>query len=203
MSRFKVEKLGLIDYQDALDYQHELVDRKQKGDKSDYLLLLEHNHVFTMGKGANLDNILDKNIPVIATNRGGDLTYHGPGQLVGYFIVDLKTANTDIHSHIRSIENLIINVLGKININAYTIPGLTGVWCEGKKIASIGIGVKRGITMHGFALNVCPDLSNFHKINPCGLLPENVCSLKELTGSEVSINLLENLFCLYFHFPAF
>lgn len=189
-----MEKLGLIDYQTALDYQGKLVELKQKGEKTDYFLLLEHNPVFTMGKGADISNILDKEIRVTVTNRGGDLTYHGPGQLIGYFIVDLKAANTDIHSYLRNIETLITRVLEKKDVKAYTINGLTGVWVAGKKVASIGIGVRRGIAMHGFALNIKTDLAHFQKINPCGLAFDKVSSLEKLENRNFCIQSIEKLF---------
>lgn len=197
---WKIEDLGRIEYQKALEYQLKLVDLKQNGNDADYLLLLEHEPVFTMGKGANPDNILDKSIPIIVTNRGGDLTYHGPGQLVGYIIMDLRKHNIDIHGFIRKIELLIIKTLSYLDIQAYTIEGLTGVWADGKKIASIGIGVKRGITMHGFALNVNPDLSNFYKINPCGLNPEKISSIEQIKSKNINFDrvrdLLTKSFCL-------
>ncbi|MDD3014365.1 MAG: lipoyl(octanoyl) transferase LipB [Candidatus Gastranaerophilales bacterium] len=191
---FKVEKLGLIDFQKALEYQNKLVSLKQKGSKTNYFLMMEHEHVFTMGKGADLKNILDKNIPVIVTNRGGDITYHGPGQLTGYIIFDLRSDKFDIHGFLRYIELLIIGVLNKLDIDAYQIEGLRGVWAENKKVASIGIGVKKGITMHGFALNVNPDLSYFSKINPCGLNSSCISSITELKKSVFSMETLFELF---------
>ena len=188
------EKLGLIDYQQALEYQNKLVYLKQNGLQTDYFLLLEHNHVFTMGKGANKNNILDKNISVLVTNRGGDLTYHGPGQIIGYIILDLKLKNLDVHSYLRKIETLIIEVLDKLNINAYRINGLTGIWTENKKIASIGIAIKKSITMHGFALNVNTDLSYFFKINPCGLSPDNISSLSKIKNKSFDLEIIQELF---------
>lgn len=191
---FIAEKLGLIDYQKALDYQNELVYLKQNGLQSDYFLLLEHNHVFTMGKGTNKSNILDKNISIIITNRGGDLTYHGPGQLIGYIILDLKSKNLDLNIYLRKIEELIVEVLRILDIEAYRIQNLTGIWVENKKIASIGIGVKKGITMHGFALNVNPDLSYFSKINPCGLSPNNISSLSKIKNKDFNFEIIQELF---------
>lgn len=199
---WKIKDLGRIEYQKALEYQLELVNLKQNGLETDYLLLLEHDPVFTMGKGANPDNILDKNIPVVITNRGGDLTYHCPGQLVGYIIMDLKKRNIDIHSFIRKIEFIIIKALSYLDIQAYTLEGLTGVWAEGRKLASIGIGVKRGITMHGFAININSDLSNFYKINPCGLSAEKISSIELIRNEKISFDLARNLliksFCLIY-----
>ena len=191
---FQIKKLGLINYDAALEYQKRLVSLKHNGLNDDFFLLLEHNHIFTMGKGANRNNILDKNIAVTITNRGGDVTYHGPGQLIGYIIMDLKSKNTDIHQYIRKIEDLIIEVLEELDINAHRNTGFTGVWVEDRKIASIGIGVKKSITMHGFALNVNSDLLQFSRINPCGLNSKVITSIKELKGSSIFFEEVENLF---------
>lgn len=194
MNKFKVEKLGLMHYLLALDYQNRLVERKQQGDSTNYLLLLEHYPVFTAGKGADERNILDTRISVITTNRGGDVTCHMPGQLIGYLIIDLKAANISVHTHLRSIESLIIKVLSKVDVSAYTIPSVTGVWARGKKVASIGVGVRRGITMHGFALNVNPDLSYFSRINPCGEPSDKISSLEKLENKRFDLNFIQNLF---------
>lgn len=172
-----IEELGLIEYEKAYAYQQELVKRKHDGEKNNYFLLLEHYPVFTMGKGAKPDNIIDKSIPVKTINRGGDLTYHEPGQLVGYIIMDLKGAKLNVKSYITKIENLIINALQKLNIPAYRDPDIVGVWVEGKKVASIGIAIRKGITMHGFALNVNNNLEGFKKINPCGLESQVMSSI--------------------------
>ncbi|OGI23083.1 MAG: lipoyl(octanoyl) transferase [Candidatus Melainabacteria bacterium RIFOXYA12_FULL_32_12] len=190
---WKIKKLGKIEYLKALEYQNHLVKLKKDGLEDNFLLLLEHYPVFTMGKGADRNNILDKNIPIIIINRGGDLTYHGPDQLIGYIIMDLKSQNLDVHQYLRKIEDLIIEVLKEIDIQAYKVEKLTGVWANNKKLASIGIGVKKGITMHGFALNVNPDLSNFSKINPCGLNSNLISSIKELKKSSISLVNIENL----------
>lgn len=194
MNKFKVEKLGLMQYLLALDYQNRLVERKQQGDRTNYLLLLEHYPVFTASKGADERNILDTRISVITTNRGGDVTCHMPGQLIGYLIIDLKAANISVHTHLRSIESLIIKVLSKVDVSAYTIPSVTGVWARGKKVASIGVGVRRGITMHGFALNVNPDLSYFSRINPCGQPSDMMSSLEKLENKRFELNFIQNLF---------
>ena len=190
---WKIKKLGKIGYQEALEYQNHLVKLKQDGLKDNFLLLLEHYPIFTMGKGADKNNVLDKNIPVIVINRGGDLTYHGPGQLIGYIIIDLKTQNYDLHQYLRKIEELLIETLKEIDIQAYRIDKLTGVWANSRKLASIGIGIKKGITMHGFALNINPDLSYFSKINPCGLNSSLISSIKELKNSPISLVNIENL----------
>lgn len=190
---WRLKHLNKIEYQKALDYQLYLVNLKKNGVQDDFILFMEHLNVFTMGKGANKKNILDENISIITTNRGGDLTYHGPGQLIGYLIMDLNSKSYDIQEYLRKIEELIIKTLLRINIKAYKAKGLTGVWAEGKKIASIGVGVKRGITMHGFALNINPDMANFYKIKPCGLTPNLISSIEELKNGQVSFKHIENL----------
>jgi len=159
---WNIKKLGKVDYQEAYALQLSLVEKKQSS-----FLLCEHNPVFTRGKGSKETNILDKSIPVVMTNRGGDLTYHEPGQLVGYIILDLKSENLSVKAFLDKIENLIINTLAKIDVNARKHPDLVGVWVGEKKIASIGIGIKKGITMHGFALNINNSMEGFSRINPC------------------------------------
>lgn len=190
----EIQKLGMVEFSKALDYQFKVVKAKQDGLKTDFLLLLEHNHVFTVGKGGNKNNILEKGLPVVVTNRGGDVTYHGPGQLVGYMIFDLKSSRIDIHHYLRSMESLIISVLDELDIDAYRIDEVTGIWTCNKKIASLGVGVKKGITMHGFALNVCTDLSFFLKINPCGFNSNIMTSIREITGKEIPMSIIEDLF---------
>jgi lipoyl(octanoyl) transferase len=154
-----------------------------------------------MGKGADLKNILDKDILAVVTNRGGDITYHGPGQLVGYIILDLRSDKFDIYGFLRYIELLIVSVLNKLDIDAYQVEGLRGVWAENKKVASIGVGVKKGITMHGFALNINPDLSYFSKINPCGLDSKKISSISELKKRDFDIKTVQKLFVE--QFPEF
>lgn len=187
---WKIEKLGKIDYQKAYEYQLSLVERKLK---ENYFLLCEHPPVFTRGKGSKEINILDKNIPVIMTNRGGDLTYHEPGQLVGYIILDLRVEKLSVKTYLNKIENLIINTLARINIEAREHHDLVGVWVGEKKIASIGIGIKKGITMHGFALNINNNMEGFSRINPCGLNHEIMTSVKEIKDEEISLELVQDL----------
>ncbi|OGI04907.1 MAG: lipoyl(octanoyl) transferase [Candidatus Melainabacteria bacterium GWF2_37_15] len=186
-----IEQLGIIEYQQAFSYQEHLVKLKQEGEKRNFFLLLQHYPVFTRGKGAKLDNILDKNVPVHVINRGGDLTYHEPGQLVGYIIMDLRSEKLDIRKFITKIENLIVNTLQKLNIPAYRDPDIVGVWLEGKKIASIGIAIRKGITMHGFALNINNELAGFKKINPCGLNAEVMSSLQKVMGQDISFDTVQ------------
>lgn len=183
-----IEELGIVDYQEAYTYQEKLVKLKQEGEKNNYFLLLQHNPVFTRGKGAKIENVLDKSIPVFTINRGGDLTYHEPGQLVGYIITDIKKEKCDVRGFITKIENLVINSLLQMNIPAYRDPDIVGVWLKGKKIASIGIAIRKGITMHGFALNVNNELQGFKKINPCGLDAQIMSSLQKIMGYDIAVD---------------
>ena len=150
---------------------------------NDFLLLLEHFPVYTLGTGSTLDFLKfdpqAKKHKIYRIERGGEVTYHCPGQLVGYPIMDLRYYRQDLHWYLRQLEEVIIEAVATYNLKAYRIPGLTGVWVEGKKIAAIGIKVKRWITMHGFALNVCPDMSGFKRIVPCGIVDKPVGSLQE------------------------
>jgi len=185
---WQIKKLGKIPYKKAYELQLSLVEKKQN-----WFLLCEHAPVFTRGKGSKETSILDKNIPVVMTNRGGDLTYHEPGQLVGYIILDLKAQKLSVKAYLDKIEKLIINTLSKIDIDAKKHPDLVGVWVGEKKIASIGIGIKKGITMHGFALNINNEMEGFSRINPCGLNPEIMTSVKILKGKEISLDFIQDL----------
>ena len=196
---WNIKKLGKIPYQEAYDFQFSLVEEKIKGSKGNWFILCEHDTVFTRGKGSKENNILDKNIPVVMTNRGGDLTYHEPGQLVGYIILDLKVEKLSVKAYLDKVENLIINTLSKIDIEAQKHPDLVGVWVGEKKIASIGIGIKKGITMHGFALNINNSLEGFFRINPCGLDSSIMTSVKELKGEEISLDLIQELMIKEFY----
>jgi lipoyl(octanoyl) transferase len=169
--------LGRIAYADALALQEDLVARKRADDSlGDELLLLEHEPVYTIGRTPDRSSLRDAEHlphPLFPINRGGQATYHGPGQLVGYPIIDLRGGAQDLHRYLRWIEDVLIDLLAAFGITATARSGLTGVWVEERKIASIGVGVKQWITMHGFALNVSGDLSAFDQIVPCGLT--NVC----------------------------
>lgn len=181
--------LGCMEYGRALDLQLSFVDRRAAGKARDTLLMLTHPHVYTFGRAGNPANLLAspdalrrEGIPVERVGRGGDVTYHGPGQLVGYPIVFL--ARPDVHRFIRSIESALIEALETCGIPSCRIEGLTGVWAKGKKIASIGVGVRRWVTYHGFALNVNTDLSYFRRIHPCGLKGCEATSMSAMTGRE-------------------
>jgi len=190
---WNIKKLGKIPYQEAYRLQLSLVDEKLNGSKENYFLLCEHDSVFTRGKGSKEINILDKNIPVVMTNRGGDLTYHEPGQLIGYIILYLKAEKLSVKDYLDKIEKLIINTLSKLDIEAGKHPDLVGVWVCDKKIASIGIGIKKGITMHGFALNINNKMEGFSRINPCGLNSDIMISVKELKEKFLSLNHVQDL----------
>ena len=180
--------LGCMEYRRALDLQLSFVDRRVVGETPDTLLLLTHPHVYTFGRAGNPDNLLAspqslsrEGIPVERVARGGDVTYHGPGQLVGYPIVLL--ARPDVHRFVRSLETALIEALEAFGIPSRRIEGLTGVWAEGKKIASIGVGVRKWVTYHGFALNVNTDLSYFRRIHLCGLKGFEATSMAEMAGT--------------------
>jgi lipoyl(octanoyl) transferase len=191
---WNIKKLGKVDYEKAYELQSELVAEEGK-----HFLLCEHPPVFTRGKGSKETNILDKNIPVVMTNRGGDLTYHEEGQLVGYIILDLKKEKLSVKQYLNKIENLIINTLARVDINAREHSDLVGVWVGDKKIASIGIGIKKGVTMHGFALNINNDMGGFSRINPCGLSYDIMTSVKTIKDQEISMDLIQDLMIEEFH----
>ncbi|MBI3249105.1 MAG: lipoyl(octanoyl) transferase LipB [Deltaproteobacteria bacterium] len=180
--------LGLVEYAQALAWQEELVRKRCRGEVGDTLLLLEHPPVFTLGRGADERNILTaRQIPVHRVSRGGEVTFHGPGQLVGYPIIDLTAHGRDVHVYLRSLEAVLIEVLAEYGVEARHAPGLTGVWVGEEKIASLGIGVRRWVTYHGFALNVDLDLSYFDDIIPCGLTGVRMTSMAESLGYAVDM----------------
>ena len=176
MRNCELRELGRIRYGDALALQRELVDLRKQGLVPDQLLFLEHPHVITMGRNGHMENLLAgdevlrrSGIEFYPTDRGGDVTYHGPGQLVGYPIVDLRDWKRDVGAYVRAIEQVLIDTLADFGIAAGRIPKLTGVWVDGRKIAAIGVHLSRWVSSHGFALNVTTDLSYFQYIVPCGL----------------------------------
>lgn len=187
MSKTLLVDLQTRDYKETLELQHRLVELRAEARLPDVLLLVEHPHVVTMGKSAKTENILSRTLPVYEIERGGDVTYHGYGQLVGYPILDLSSRGKDIRTYLRNLEKILIETLARFGITAQRIQGRTGVWVGEKKIASIGVAVRSWITFHGFALNVSTDLSYFAKINPCGYHSSIMTSMKEQLGKEVSI----------------
>jgi lipoyl(octanoyl) transferase len=188
-----VLEIERISYNDAFELQRKLVSARSNNEIEDTLILLEHNPVFTVPSTQTLNNILvpteilsQQGIEVCRTDRGGDVTYHGPGQIVGYSIMDLKEQGRDLHRYIRNVEQLLIDTLEDYGIDAGRDPKHPGVWSGNKKVAAIGIAVKNGwITMHGFALNVSPDMNHFTMIVPCGITDKGVTSMAALLGEPV------------------
>lgn len=190
----KYSDLGFIDYKEAWDLQKEIVSNRSSGDLEDVLLLLEHPNTYTLGKTAdkiNLkgseDYLRQNQISVYNIDRGGDITYHGPGQIVGYPIIDLNNWYKDTHKYLRALEEVIIKTCAEYNLICERNPKYTGVWINDKKIAAIGIKVSRWITMHGFAFNINTDLNLFNGIVPCGIHEKAVTSLKEELNMEIDI----------------
>ena len=186
---------GLTDYTRALELQRELARARQTGDlPDDLLLLLEHPRVITLGRGAAESNVTaptdllkSRGVELHETERGGDVTYHGPGQLVGYPIVDLARHKKDLHWYLRQLEETLIRALATFGIAGGRLDGYTGVWVEDRKIASIGVHVTRWITFHGFALNVNTDLTDFDLIVPCGIEAVQMTSIERELGSTRSL----------------
>ncbi len=185
--------LGALSFSEALARQEETVCQIAEFRRSETVYLLEHPHVFTVGRTGQAENLLTRRdwngnaIELVRTNRGGDITYHGPGQLVGYIHLDLRVRERDVHRFLRELETSLIRTTSYFGIEAFRRDGLTGVWTEKGKLASIGVGVRRWVTMHGFALNVNTDLRYFQLINPCGLVECPVTSLTTLLSREVSL----------------
>ena len=183
--------LGRIAYEDALALQNEIVAKKAADlDAPDELLLLEHEPVFTIGRTQDQSSLRDPSAlssPVVVINRGGQATWHGPGQLVGYPILDLRRRGSDLHKYLRELEAVIIAVCARFGVTARRQENLTGVWVQDRKIASIGVGVRKWISMHGFALNVCGKLEGFSQITPCGLTGVTITSLEREGASGVTV----------------
>ena len=189
-----VEQLGPVDYLDALRLQHEKVAARKSGAIPDTLLLLEHPHVYTLGRNGNREHLL---VPaerlhalgaeVIETDRGGDVTYHGPGQLVGYPVLDLTRHRRDLGWYMRSLEEVFVRVAADFGIRAGRLPGAPGVWVGNEKLVAMGVHVSRWVTSHGFAFNVNTDLSYFRAIVPCGLRDKGVTSIERLLRRRVEM----------------
>jgi len=190
-----VRRLGVIAYDEGLALQRELVEQRRAGRVPDLLLLLEHPPVITLGVRSEIaranvvatsERLADLGIAVHETGRGGDVTYHGPGQLVGYPILDLRPDRCDVHNYVRDLEEVMIRTCADYGVAAGRIAGLTGTWVGAEKIGAIGIRISRWITSHGFAFNVCTDLDHFKLIVPCGIADRGVTSLAQVTGQQVS-----------------
>lgn len=191
MNPIAIRWLGRLAYADALAMQEDIVAQKI-GDPSlpDQLLLLEHEPVFTIGRTpdqSSLRKLEALPYPVHVTNRGGQATYHGPGQLVGYPIVDLRPRGQDLHRYLRVLEDVVIETCAAFGVVAGRSEGLTGAWVAGRKIASIGVGVRKWVAMHGFALNVCGLLDGFQHITPCGIGGVEMTSLEREARKPVSV----------------
>jgi lipoyl(octanoyl) transferase len=201
MRELEVRRLGVVPYDEALAMQRQLVEERRAGRVPDLLLLLQHPPVITLGvKGdggrANIvatdARLAELGIAVHETGRGGDVTYHGPGQIVGYPILDLKPDRCDVHRYVRDLEEVMIRVCADYGVTAGRIKGLTGTWVGAEKIGAIGVRLSRWITMHGFAFNVSTDLEHFKLIVPCGISDRGVTSLERTTGRRLSLSEVED-----------
>lgn len=195
MKTIDIINLGRTEYLHCLEIQRETFAARNSGEVNDTFLLTEHEHVYTIGKGGDENHLLADEaelraagVRIIRSDRGGDITYHGPGQLVGYPVIDLGGFYPDVHRYLRDIEEILIRTIADFGVVGYREPGYTGVWACGEKIAAIGVKVSRWITMHGFALNVSTDLSFFDRIIPCGITHRGVTSLEKCTGSIHSLD---------------
>jgi lipoyl(octanoyl) transferase len=203
----EVRRLGRLAYRDALTLQRELVAARKVAEVDDLLLLVEHPHVITLGvrgDGGRSHILVDsasltsRGIDVFEAGRGGDVTYHGPGQIVGYPILDLTPDRCDVHRYVRDLEEVLIRVAASYGISATRVDGLTGVWVGREKLAAIGVRISRWVTSHGFALNVTTDLSYFSLIVPCGIADRGVTSLERLIGRRIDSAEVENLVVAHF-----
>ena len=182
--------LGRLSYEEGLSLQESLVQEKIGGSVTDHLLLLEHEPVYTMGRTRDESSLREEitlPYPVHRTNRGGQATYHGPGQLVGYPVLDLGLFDRDLHAYLRFLEEVLITLLSLHGITAGRLEGKTGVWVSDRKIASLGVGVRRWVSMHGFAINICGNMTPFNHITPCGLPGVSMTSLEAEGGKDVSV----------------
>ena len=196
---FNIQDLQQLNYNDTLKIQQELREQIAINQSDDSLIIVEHDHVYTLGKNANPNNILNDNCKVIQTDRGGDVTYHGPGQLVIYPIFNLKKKNIGVKSYVQKIEKIIQLTLDDFNIDSHVPFKETGVWTNNKKIASIGIHVSRGVTMHGLAINVTTDLSYFDHIISCGIQGVEMTSIEKELGKKIPMNDIKTAVVKYFN----
>ena len=196
-SPITVRRLGTVDYRSALELQTRLVEERKQGLIPDQLLLLEHPPVITLGARnhnsrsnllASAETLALKGVAVFETGRGGDVTYHGPGQLVGYPILQLPPDRRDVHRYVRDLEEVLTLVVADFGITAARVSGLTGIWVGDSKLAAIGVRISRWVTSHGFALNVSTDLAHFGLIVPCGIRDKGVTSMERLLGRRISMD---------------
>lgn len=196
---FNIQDLQQLNYKDTLKIQQDLREKIALNKSDDSLIIVEHDHVYTLGKNANPNNILNSNCKVVQTDRGGDVTYHGPGQLVIYPIFNLKKKNIGVKSYVQKIEKIIQLTLDDFNIDSHVPFKETGVWTNNKKIASIGIHVSRGVTMHGLAINVTTDLSYFDHIISCGIQGVEMTSIEKELGKKIPMNDIKTAVIKYFN----
>ena len=191
-----VQNIGRKSYKAVWDLQKEMQQQRINGNIEDTLILVEHDPVYTLGKNANEDHLLqsrDESVDVFNIERGGDITFHGPGQLVGYPILDLSNYKKSVSWYMRTLEQVLIDTLIEFKITAQRNDGLTGVWVGDEKIAALGVRISRWVTMHGFALNVNPDLSFYDGIIPCGIFDHGVTSMEQLLGETQNNDNVKNM----------
>ena len=191
-----VQNIGRKSYKAVWDLQKEMQQKRIKGEIEDTLILVEHDPVYTLGKNANDDHLLqsrDQSVDVFNIERGGDITFHGPGQLVGYPILDLSNYKKSVSWYMRTLEQVLIDTLIEFKIIAQRNEGLTGVWVGDEKIAALGVRISRWVTMHGFALNVNPNLSFYDGIIPCGIFDYGVTSMEQLLGETQNNDNVKNM----------
>lgn len=188
--------LGTVPYAEALELQKQLVEQRKLASIPDQLLLLEHPPVITLGVKtrddrshivASAETLEEQGVEVVESGRGGDVTYHGPGQLVGYPIIDLKPDRCDVHRYVRDLEEVVIQAVATLGVSAHRLSRLTGVWVGDNKLAAIGVRIARWVTSHGFALNVTTKLDHFSLIVPCGITDKGITSLQLLTGESLTV----------------
>lgn len=196
---FNIQDLQRLNYNDTLKIQQDLQQQVAINRVNDHLIFVEHDHVYTLGKNANSNNILNDKCNVVKTNRGGDVTYHGPGQIVIYPIFNLKKKNIGVKTYVKKIEEVIKLTLADFKIDSHVPYKETGVWTNNKKIASIGIHVSRGITMHGLAINVSTDLSFFDHIVSCGIEGVEMTSIEKELGKKIPMNDIKTAVVKYFN----
>jgi len=193
----EVQRLGVVSYREALDLQKHLVELRKANEIPDQLLLLEHPPVITLGVKTRNDRshvvatpatLEEEGVEVFESGRGGDVTYHGPGQLVGYPIMDLRPDRCDVHRYVRDLEEMLIRVAAEFGVTAGRSNGLTGVWVGDDKLAAIGVRIARWVTSHGFALNVSTNLAHFNLIVPCGIVDRGVTSLARVTNRAIDMD---------------
>jgi lipoyl(octanoyl) transferase len=207
MRPVEIRRLGIVPYAQALSMQRALVAERQAGRIDDLLLLVEHPHVLTLGvRGdggrshvlASPELLKRRGVEVFEAGRGGDITYHGPGQIVGYPILDLKPDRCDVHRYVRDLEETLIRAAAAFGVSAGRIEGLTGVWVEREKLGAIGVRIARWVTSHGFAFNVTTDLDYFSLIVPCGIPDHGVTSLSRLVGTDLRRDQVETAIVRHF-----